>query len=555
LENIRLQNNPGILTYRYPSSPLHGVLNVIQRKFHMLTRLITLACGCILPLLHGEEEHHLPPSQQAWVDAVFEAGLIVDPTGATRVQVLIPHFSQWGGTYDTWRDAWMFPQPNGQDPVFLTTSGLPIPKEDQKEYRQVPFAFACRARVLSDTLRNHHLEQDAELIEDIVSQMIPGAAVDHPLTLAAWLVKKGDLSLANVFFQKHRTQLKPNDLDEFKHSLAYPHFLDMVDAFVNHNDAEAERQAKWLKQKFPNQYVVERKLLESEFSRRRNAGRFHQKVDLETPPPGYEKWTVEKKVDYWIDLLDEIDERQDGQPGGVNFSDHIVVHQLVIIGNPALPGLIETLENDRRLTRSVEFWRDFMGDRSLLFVREAALRAIEEILHTGFTYDHAFYEDRLSNQANKASRNMAAEIREYVKKWGHLSVPERLLLELEDETLSILGRRRRLSQLCSYRTPTLLNLNAEGDMKTTGLDPALARIQKPDVLTRVLQELEKDLKGKTEAQTRRWVLWYCGLLQELGDPKGLDAMETFRRFSDDLEYQSRLDAHIRRFREKRLNQR
>lgn len=80
-----------------------------------------------------------------------------------------------------------------------------------------------------------------------------------------------------------------------------------------------------------------------------------------------------------------------------------------------------------------------------------------------------------------------------------------------------------------------------------GLDPALARIQNPDILTRVLQELEKDLEGKTEAQTRRWVLWYCDLLLELGDPKALELIDSFRSYSEDLDYQHDLDVYAQRF--------
>lgn len=229
--------------------------------------ILSLCLG--MSLSKAEEPEQLSPRQQAWVDAVYNAGIIVDPTGATRVQVLIPHHSQWGGTYDAWKDAWLFPQADGKDPVYLSTTGLSIPNELQKEVRTVPFALACRARILSSTLNPHDLGLDTDRVEETLAKMVEGADDDHPYTLAAWLAKTGEINLAKELFQKRRAKLGPLDLDEFKESLAHSHYMDMVDAFVNHNDTEAERQMVWLKQRFPAQYIVERRLFEQEFSRRK----------------------------------------------------------------------------------------------------------------------------------------------------------------------------------------------------------------------------------------------------------------------------------------------
>ena len=51
-------------------------------------------------------------------------------------------------------------------------------------------------------------------------------------------------------------------------------------------------------------------------------------------------------------------------------------------GDRAVTPLIDCLESDTRLTRSVQFWRDFARHRQVLPVREAAFAALTEILKT-----------------------------------------------------------------------------------------------------------------------------------------------------------------------------
>ena len=56
------------------------------------------------------------------------------------------------------------------------------------------------------------------------------------------------------------------------------------------------------------------------------------------------------------------------------------VAALIEIGDPAVPALIDAVEKDGRLTRSVHFSRDFARSRTVLSVREAALTAVMSIL-------------------------------------------------------------------------------------------------------------------------------------------------------------------------------
>ncbi len=80
--------------------------------------------------------------------------------------------------------------------------------------------------------------------------------------------------------------------------------------------------------------------------------------------------------------LDQVAARQNGQPGGVELAFDEVVQELVRCGDDAVEPLLECLEHDERLTRSVEFERNFFPGRMPIDVAEAAYVALCDILHT-----------------------------------------------------------------------------------------------------------------------------------------------------------------------------
>jgi hypothetical protein len=85
-----------------------------------------------------------------------------------------------------------------------------------------------------------------------------------------------------------------------------------------------------------------------------------------------------------IGALDRLAVRQDGQPGWVSFGKSLIIEALVAADAKAVEPLLDCLENDRRLTQSVHFWRDFSQDRTVLGVHEAALAALEQILSANY---------------------------------------------------------------------------------------------------------------------------------------------------------------------------
>lgn len=87
-----------------------------------------------------------------------------------------------------------------------------------------------------------------------------------------------------------------------------------------------------------------------------------------------------------IGRLDDVAARQMGQPGGVSLDDDPVTSALIAEGEAAVEPLLDVIEKDKRLTRSVSFHRDFFTHRELQTVRSAAFTCfvrITKVYRTG----------------------------------------------------------------------------------------------------------------------------------------------------------------------------
>ena len=85
-----------------------------------------------------------------------------------------------------------------------------------------------------------------------------------------------------------------------------------------------------------------------------------------------------------IEDLDLVKARQMGQPGWVAPQEDPIVQALIKEGDAAVEPLLDCWENDKRLTCSVGFGRDFFRDRHVLPVANAAKAAVQEILRAQF---------------------------------------------------------------------------------------------------------------------------------------------------------------------------
>jgi len=84
-----------------------------------------------------------------------------------------------------------------------------------------------------------------------------------------------------------------------------------------------------------------------------------------------------------IDYLDEAVAIQMGYPGGIDMDQDAVVAELIRRGKEVVEPLLNALENDTRLTRSVRSSRPWHSDRHFMTVYETALQALRRILSVG----------------------------------------------------------------------------------------------------------------------------------------------------------------------------
>jgi hypothetical protein len=86
----------------------------------------------------------------------------------------------------------------------------------------------------------------------------------------------------------------------------------------------------------------------------RGMGRFGKPAPKKLPKE-FQGWDERERVAWLIDSLDEVTVIQASQPGNVNLAEDFRVKELTRIGDAVVPDLIETLDNDPRLTRSEHY--------------------------------------------------------------------------------------------------------------------------------------------------------------------------------------------------------
>jgi hypothetical protein len=100
------------------------------------------------------------------------------------------------------------------------------------------------------------------------------------------------------------------------------------------------------------------------------------------------------RIAAWLEALDEVAAQQSGQPGGIDWSWDPFVTAVVGEGEVMVPALLDAMEKDRRVTRSVSFHRDFFPHRKIHTVREAAWAILRRIWPVAATQvDHGVPED------------------------------------------------------------------------------------------------------------------------------------------------------------------
>ena len=125
--------------------------------------------------------------------------------------------------------------------------------------------------------------------------------------------------------------------------------------------------------------------------------------------------TASERVAALVRDLELVQARQWSQPGSVDLAQDPIVHALIQVGDPAVEPLLDHLEQDKRLTCSVGFGREFFRGRKVLPVASAARVALQAILHADFG-------------------GGASEMRAYWNKYKGLRLEDRWYAVLHDDT-------------------------------------------------------------------------------------------------------------------------
>lgn len=130
------------------------------------------------------------------------------------------------------------------------------------------------------------------------------------------------------------------------------------------------------------------------------------------------RYPVDRQVKVLIDELENVSARQMSQPGSVMLNTDPIVKALVEIGGPSVDPLVECIEKDTRLTRSVGFARDFFPARNLIPVSRAARAAYDQIVQV----------------FNLPPGSTPSDLRAYWEKTKHLTPAERQFEVLRDDS-------------------------------------------------------------------------------------------------------------------------
>jgi hypothetical protein len=223
-----------------------------------------------------------------------------------------------------------------------------------------------------------------------------------------------------------------------------------------------------------------------------------------------------------IDSLDEATSAFDSWGGGwARFDDDPRVKALVALGDAAVPALIEAIENDDRLTRSVVYLHRMSSARRVIAAREAAEAAVSSILRVR-QLDPTSAPRFLSVIEKDQARQMAALLRSYWREYGGLPFDERLMKVLTDPGAKGEALREAAANLARLG-------EEDGRLHPrTGPHPAVAKFQRPTAAEAILAAMDRDLAACDDPPTDPWGREvdeiYLNALKSLHDERILPAL-------------------------------
>ena len=492
-------------------------MGILLRLPKVISRLVAFSILLIFFSVqaHSQESISGEPSKE-FIDGLFEQFLF-DPTGAERVRIKTTGNTAWAESREIEREGWLVAGKKEQPARVYFTDGESMSVIDAKNITRIDFLASCQAR-FAEKEKLSKEDKFHERRRQRMHETAIGVYEESDLAIAAWLYRLGHKQLAlQVFAQAQEVAAfygtgqdvgvdYEKMVSNLKSDLAWSAFARMVHAYMIRADEEALAHSERLLRLYPEEakeYKQAQKIIAE--LKRYQKKKIFAKPATKKRPKGFETWSNQKKIAFLLNALEEVDVRQMGQPSGVDLASDWRVKALVVIGDEAVPALIAVIENDKRLTRSVHYWRDFSRDRTVLAVREAALTAVMSILHVQF-FEPESTGDNFTTQGEEAARKLAKEIRTYWSKHGSSSLDERMMKVLTDPEAEFETLREAAHNLANLGEKVTLGttvwtkrLHAKAQLP----NPAVLKFSNPTAAEAILAAMDRDLAkydlGKRES--------------------------------------------------------
>lgn len=443
---------------------------------------------------------------------------LIDPRGGTQIRFDYPARSCWGGVGVGHAHGWLFPAADGKPARVVFNDGFQLPSPAKSD----SLDLAGDARRTVAALRGESVEPPTAK-PDAPLDFPPGRPIGASSVDAAWLYRLGHEKLAAqlLFISRGTDDTADGALKSDMEWNAWNIFDRAVNAYIARDDDTAYAELLRLRKLYPaylDEFGSGSRLL-TELERRRTEGTFVSHTPPATmpaddkwpahenqspkwsPPRGFDQRPVEDRVHRLIQELQEVDRRQMSQPGGVDVSSDPRVEALVAIGDSAVPALIDCIDTDKRLTRSVSFWRDFSRHRTLVAVSECALSAVQSIVGFG-VFEPASTGDNFTSRGDDAAHQTAQNLRAYWAKYGKLPYNQRMMVVLTDPKSS--------SGAAFGAAAALAHANEErrfGTMVWTGAskpkpgpNPVINQFQNPTVAEAILAAMDREIAERKKAR-------------------------------------------------------
>jgi tetratricopeptide (TPR) repeat protein len=471
------------------------------------------------------------PKKLSLADVQFLEGLLKDflfdpPKEAKRVRFKAPaHIPGESQLEQVDREGWLVPSSKGEPARVYFTDGESLAAP--KEFIDVDFITACRRRYPADRTPDRFARFGVGGRASRRSAPI----VDGPhLANAAWLYRLGERALAARALAWAKA-LDPTPVESLRRRLATRAYACAVDAFSACADAEALTHLERLFRLYPTEAKEnhpQARILAADLARRRLAGTFGKGRPAALPQGG-RSGTNAQRIASLIASLDEVDVGSLHPWGLSGPTADPRVRELEALGETAVPALVEVVEKDMRLTRSITE-RGLRGwtDRRILGVREVALQAAQRILRVKLS------EPDLRPAAEE--RAWSTGLREYWDRYGQLPFASRMLAMLRDPVCP--------SELTTQAAANLADLGWQcADDRIVGptgqftsLNPVVFRFRDPTAAEAMLTALDRACGSLTEIDPEHRGVYedrFLLALVQLGDRRVLPELARRCAAADD----------------------